>query len=124
MAKKTMKEDKDSSMKTVKKLRRLGRADLLAIIYRLEEELEAQKKENETLLNKLNEQNFDVKHIGSIEEASAAVTSVLESTRHAVNDYLKNIKKLGDDAMQKIMRANKRADAIAEALDKGSGKKQ
>lgn len=119
-----MKEDKDSSMKTVKKLRRLGRADLLAIIYRLEEELEAQKKENETLLNKLNEQNFDVKHIGSIEEASAAVTSVLESTRHAVNDYLKNIKKLGDDAMQKIMRANKRADAIAEALDKGSGKKQ
>ena len=55
-------------------LAKLKKKELLKIMVAQGEEIDALRKENEELKEKLDERTFEIDHIGSIAEASLAVT--------------------------------------------------
>ena len=61
-------------------LSKLKKKELLKIMVAQGEEIDALRKENAELKEKLEERNLDFDHIGSIAEASLAVTDIFKDT--------------------------------------------
>ena len=73
-------------------LRKLNKKQLLEIMLAQGEEIDALRKENEELKEKLEERKFDLDHIGSIAEASLAVTDIFKEAEKAALIYLENVR--------------------------------
>lgn len=86
-----MAKDKTAAKKTPN-LKKLNKKQLLEIMLAQGEEIDALRKENEELKEKLEERQFDLDHIGSIAEASLAVTDIFKEAEKAALVYLENVR--------------------------------
>ena len=82
-------------------LSKLKKKDLLEIMLKQGEEIDSLRAQIADLQAKLDNRDFELSHAGSIAEASLIVTNVFEEAQKAAVVYLKNVKRLADEAAQK-----------------------
>lgn len=80
---------------TDKELRKLSRLDLITIIYELQLQNEAMKKE-------LSDRRLMMEEAGSIAEASLKVNDVFETVQTAADQYLTSIKATSEQIEEKL----------------------
>lgn len=73
-------------------LSKLKKKDLMEIMLLQSEEIDRLREENAALQAKLDDRNFQFEKIGSIAEASLAVTNIFEEAEKAAKLYLRNIR--------------------------------
>ena len=73
-------------------LSKLKKKDLMEIMLLQSEEIDRLREENAVLQAKLDDRNFQFERIGSIAEASLAVTNIFEEAEKAAMLYLQNIR--------------------------------
>ncbi|HJD27909.1 MAG TPA: hypothetical protein H9914_02750 [Candidatus Blautia avicola] len=67
--------------------RKLRRLELVDIIYRLQEDLEEQTKENEKLKRRLEDRELRIEKAGSIAQAAAELNGLMEAAQKTVDQY-------------------------------------
>lgn len=83
-------ESKDTTKSDLLKLKK---KDLLEIMLRQSEEIDALRAQVTELQAKLDDRNFEFDRIGSIAEASLAVTNIFDEAERAAKLYLENIRR-------------------------------
>ena len=73
-------------------LSKLSKKDLMEIMLRQSEEIDSLREKVTELQAKLDDRNFKFDRIGSIAEASLAVTKIFEEAEKAAVLYLENIR--------------------------------
>lgn len=76
---------------TDKELRRLGRMELVDIIYQLEKKQNELEEENKELQNRLDSVRITIEKSGSIAEAAVGINGVFEAAQKAADQYLEEI---------------------------------
>ena len=76
-------------------LHKLGKTELLQIIYEQEKQIASLKKEVEDLNKKINDRTIELEEAGSIAEASLRINKIFEEAQKAADEYLNSVKKLG-----------------------------
>lgn len=79
-----------------KDLRRLSRADLIDIIYHLQESEEQLRQENETMSKALADREIKIASLGSVAEAALSLNHVFEAAQAAADQYLAEAKRRAD----------------------------
>lgn len=82
-------------------LHKLGKTELLQIIYEQEKQIASLKKEVEDLNKKINDRTIELEEAGSIAEASLRINKIFEEAQKAADEYLNSVKKLGQ-SKQKV----------------------
>ena len=82
-------------------LHKLGKTELLQIIYEQEKQIASLKKEVENLNKKINDRTIELEEYGSIAEASLRINKIFEEAQKAADEYLNSVKKLGQ-SKQKV----------------------
>ena len=107
---------------TDKEFKKLNRAELVEIIYRIQQNEEQLRDENNNLRRQLASKNIKLNNAGSIAEAALALNGVFESAQKAADDYLELIHLSGDEVAEKnsaiINEANMRAAEIIRSAEK------
>lgn len=98
---------------TDKELKRLSRADLIDIIYQLQQNEENLIKMNEELKASLASKEMKIKSAGSIAEAAVSVSNVFEKAQQAADIYLSELHRLNED--EEAFFKTKMDEAQAEA---------
>ena len=75
-------------------LHKLGKTDLLTIIYEQEKQIEQLTKEVEELKQQLEDRTIKIKEAGSIAEASMRLNKIFEAAQQAADEYLESIKEV------------------------------
>lgn len=104
-----------------KDMKKLGRAELIDVIYQLkksEQELQAQVQSLQTALQ---DRKLKMEQIGSVAEASLALTDIFQNAQEAADTYLNEIKRrhaaVEQQCDQLLAEAQQKADAIvADAI--------
>ena len=78
-------------MSNKKTLSKLNRTELLDLLYEQEKRLEDLEKENKELKTQLENRKITISKVGSIAEASLALTKVFDEAQKAVDRYLDNV---------------------------------
>ncbi len=86
------KQTEDSSTDEKKELSKLKKQELLEIMLRQSEEIDRLREENAKLQARLDDRDLKFNRIGSIAEASLAVTGIFEEAEKAAMLYLENIR--------------------------------
>lgn len=86
---------------TDKEFRRLGKSDLLDIIFELQKNEEKLRAEILDLREKLASKELKIQNAGSIAEAALAVNGVMEAAQAAADQYLAQLQTLRDNEIQK-----------------------
>ena len=76
---------------TDKELKRLGRAELIDIIFELQKQCDAYTEQNRELQEKLEKRELYLSEAGSIAEASLQINGVFEAAQAAADQYLQSI---------------------------------
>lgn len=97
---------------TDKEFKRLKRADLIEIIYRLQEDEEIYRKRIAELETQLAEKRTKLQKAGSIAEAAISLSNVFEAAQDAADRYLKEIRQLRVEAAAELERAKREAEKI------------
>lgn len=101
---------------TDKEFKRLKRADLLEIIYHLQENEEKYREAIARMRKQLEDRQTKIGNAGSIAEAAISMSGVFEAAQDAADRYLKDIQRLHEEAAMELENAKKEADRIrAEA---------
>lgn len=101
---------------TDKEFKRLKRADLLEIIYRLQENEEKYREAITRMKKQLEEKQTRIENAGSIAEAAISLSGVFAAAQDAADRYLKDIDRLRKEAAMELENAKKEAARIrAEA---------
>ena len=82
-------------------LHKLGKTELLQIIYEQEKQITSLKKEVDELNKKINDRTIELEEAGSIAEASLRINKIFEEAQKAADEYLNSVKKLGQ-SKQKV----------------------
>ena len=77
-------------------LAKLKKKDLLEIMLKQGEEIDALRAQVADLQAKLDNKQFELSQIGNIAEASLVVTNVFEEAQKAAVVYLQNVKRLAN----------------------------
>ena len=77
-----------------KDLHKLGKTDLLTLIYKQEKQIQQLTKEVEDLKHQLEDRTIQMKEAGSIAEASLKINKIFEVAQQAADEYLKSIKEV------------------------------
>lgn len=77
-----------------KQLHKLGKTDLLTLIYKQEKEIQRLTKEVEELKQQLDDRTIQIKEAGSIAEASLKINKIFEVAQQAADEYLRSIKEV------------------------------
>ncbi len=85
---------------TDKEFRRLSRADLIEIIYELQQNEKALQQENEDLKHRLEERRETVSEAGSLAEVLAKVNGLFEAAQATADGYQEEIRRLQDEARE------------------------
>ena len=83
-------------------LHKLGKTELLQIIYEQEKQITTLKSEIENLNKKIDDRTIDLKEAGSIAEASLKINKIFEEAQKAADEYLNSVKKLGISNAEKV----------------------
>ena len=81
-----------------KRLRKLGKKDLLEILLEQAKRIETLEQKLEKAENKLNSKKITIENSGSLAEASLKLNDIFEKADEASKQYLKNVK----DKCQKL----------------------
>lgn len=101
---------------TDREFKRLKRADLIEIIYRLQENEEKHRETIDRMSKKLDEKLTKIENAGSIAEAAISLSNVFEAAQYAAERYLQDVYRLREEAAAELENAKKEADRIrAEA---------
>ena len=82
-------------------LTKLSKKDLLEIMLRQGEEIDALRAEVQELKDKLEAREIDIARVGSLAEASLAVTEIFKEADKAAMTYLSNLKRIAEGGMKK-----------------------
>jgi len=77
-----------------KQLHKLGKTDLLTLIYKQEKQIQRLTKEVEELKQQLEDRTIQIKEAGSIAEASLKINKIFEVAQQAADEYLRSIKEV------------------------------
>lgn len=99
---------------TDKEFKRLKRADLIEIIYRLQENEEKYRETIAKMGRKLEEKQTKIENAGSIAEAAMALSNVFDAAQEAADRYLADIVRMHREAEQELETARKEAARITE----------
>lgn len=83
-------------------LHKLGKTELLQIIYEQEKQITTLKSKIENLNKKIDDRTIDLKEAGSIAEASLKINKIFEEAQKAADEYLNSVKKLGISNAEKV----------------------
>lgn len=106
---------------TDKELRKLGRIELIDIIYQLEKRQNELQEENTALQSKLDSVRITIDEAGSIAEAAVGINGVFEAAQKAANQYLSEIRMANSETEERcnlmIFEAEKKAAALIEKAE-------
>ena len=83
-----------------KDLKRLKRVDLLEMLYEQQKRIEQLEDENLQLKKAFNQKRVIMQQVGSIANASLALTDVFEEAQKAADIYLESIKSIYEKASE------------------------
>jgi cell division septum initiation protein DivIVA len=97
---------------TEKKLRSLGKTDLLRIMHMQEDEIERLSAKNSELEGRLKDRRIMLEKAGSIAEASIAISGVLQAAQESANLYIESLRVMESELTQRENDVNRRAEEI------------
>lgn len=97
---------------TDKELRRLGRPELIEIIYQLEKSQEESRQEIARLQVRLQDRTLRLSEAGSIAQAALQVNGVMEAAQAAADQYVQAAEADRQQARTELSDAQAQADAI------------
>ena len=101
---------------TDKEFKRLSRAQLIDIIYKLQLELDTANEEKQILERKLADKRLRLSNAGSIAEAALEINNCFRSAQNAADQYLTEIKAMHEGTEAERQRILSEARAAAEAI--------
>ena len=108
---------------TDKEFKRLGRSQLIDIIYQLQLKLEELTAENEVLSKKLTDKRIRVSEAGSIAEAALEIHNVMQAAQDAAAHYLEEIRNMREETEEEcrslLEKTKKEADFIIAQARRG-----
>lgn len=105
---------------TDKEFKRLKRADLIEIIYRLQENEEKYRETIARMGRKLEEKQTKIENAGSIAEASMVLSNVFEAAQDAADRYLADIARMRREAELELENARKEAALIIQTAKRNA----
>jgi cell division septum initiation protein DivIVA len=105
---------------TDKEFKRLSRAQLIDIIYKLQLELDKVNEEKQELESKLADKRLRLQSAGNIAEAALEINDCFRSAQNAAEQYLNEIKAIREETDTERQRILKEAKAEAEAIIAGA----
>ena len=105
---------------TDKEFKRLSRARLIDIIYKLQLELDKVNEEKQELESKLADKRLRLQSAGNIAEAALEINDCFRSAQNAAEQYLNEIKAIREETDTERQRILKKAKAEAEAIIAGA----
>ncbi|MCD8022762.1 MAG: hypothetical protein LUF30_07270 [Lachnospiraceae bacterium] len=81
-----------------KELRRMSRAELIEIIYALQQNEKAIRSQNDELTRQLEDKILRIENAGSIAEAALSLNRVFEDAQKAADQYLDSVRMIGRGA--------------------------
>ena len=109
---------------TDKEFKRLSRAQLIDIIYKLQLELDKVNEEKQELESKLADKRLRLQSAGNIAEAALEINDCFRSAQNAAEQYLNEIKAIRDETEAERQRILSEAKAEAEAIISGAKEAQ
>ena len=112
----------ESQGMTDKELKRLGRAELIDIIYELQKHSDEKDAQMHKMQTALNERTLRISKAGSIAEAAISVNGVFEAAQAAADQYLLSLKAAAADTERMLAEAEEKrqkilSDAEVQAAD-------
>ena len=101
---------------TDKEFKRLSRAQLIDIIYKLQLELDKVNEEKQELESKLADKRLRLQSAGDIAEAALEINDCFRSAQNAAEQYLNEIKAIREETEAERQRILAQAQAAAEAI--------
>ena len=109
---------------TDKEFKRLSRAQLIEIIYRLQLELDKVNDEKQLLESELKDKRLRLSNAGNIADAALEISDCFRSAQNAAEQYLNEIKAIREETDTERQRILKEAKAEAKAIIAGAKKTQ
>ena len=107
---------------TDKEFKRLSRAQLIEIIYKLQLELDKVNEEKQELESKLADKRLRLKSAGNIAEAALVINNCFCSAQNAAAQYLNEIQAIREETEAQCQRILAQAQAEADAIVAGAKK--
>ena len=101
---------------TDKEFKRLSRAQLIEIIYRLQLELDKVNEEKQQLASELADKRLRLQRAGNIADAAIEINNCFRSAQNAAEQYLNEIKVIREETEAEHHRILAQAQAEAEAM--------
>ena len=98
---------------TDKEFKRLSRAQLIEIIYRLQLQIDKLNEEKQALESQLNDKRLRLSKAGNIAEAALEINDCLRTVQNAADQYLDEIKAIREEAEAEKLRILAQAEAEA-----------
>ena len=105
---------------TDKEFKRLSRAQLIEIIYRLQLELDKVNDEKQLLESELKDKRLRLSNAGNIADAALEINDCFRSAQNAAEQYLNEIKAIREETEAERQRILAQAQAEAEAIIAGA----
>ena len=105
---------------TDKEFKKLSRAQLIEIIYRLQLELDKVNEEKQELENELTDKRLRLQSAGSIADAALEINDCFRTAQNAAEQYLNEIKNMRKETEAECRRIIEDAHAEAEAIISGA----
>lgn len=100
---------------TNNEFKRLKRADLIEIIYQMQENEERYKKAIANMREQLEQRQIQIENAGSIAEAALAVSGVYQTAQEAADLYLEQIRRMHEEAAAELAAAKEEAKRIRQS---------
>ena len=101
---------------TDKEFKRLGRAQLIEIIYRLQLQIDELGEQKQALENALNDKRLRISKAGDLANAALEINNCFQSAQNAADQYLEEIKAMREETQAECRRILEAAQAQANAL--------
>ena len=103
---------------TDKELKRLGRAELIDIIYELQKQSEEKDAQMQKMQATLNKRTLRISKAGSIAEAAIGINGVFEAAQAAADQYLASIREAEESNAAKQAEAERQQKKILEEANR------
>ena len=100
---------------TEQELRKMGRSDLVELLLILSRENAQLRGELEEAQAKLAERTIRMENVGSLAEASLALSGIFETAQAAADQYLENIRRMEQESRERCERMQSMARQLADA---------